>query len=338
MRKINTLFILCIVTSCVSTSNYISVRDFPIVDTLKMRAVNTPPTLLSPSNMFVTGDYLVVAQHKGDALFSFFNLPDCSFAFNDGLRGKGPNEFNSINPNYFEPTDKGFKVLDNGVVIKDLIIDKEQLIVKSQYKVPTTGRTANNIMKLENDRLCIVNTLDDLSEYLILDTVSNEVPVSPYPKWCSDDMSQPKMFVYIKNSIASPKGDKFMSFYANFRKMRLHNSNGDLLKEVSVETPFELPQYSDDRNDRYITYASYPFADEKHIYVFCINSKLGDQSQTCTELQVWDWDGKPVARLILDKNLSLFTISPKFKQLYACTGCIEDTIFVCDIPKYLYNN
>lgn len=50
------------------------------------------------------------------------------------------------------------------------------------------------------------------------------------------------------------------------------------------------------------------------------------------ELQVWNWDGKPIARYDMDRKLTLFTVSDKEKKIYAVDGDTEDVIYVYDLP------
>jgi hypothetical protein len=97
------------------------------------------------------------------------------------------------------------------------------------------------------------------------------------------------------------------------------------------------PYYiDDDFHQRMIYYYNYPRASDKYIYVLCKDSKVSDDYGEETKLQIWDWDGNPVANLILDRKIDFFIIYEEEQKIYAINvdEGHEDKIYVYSIPEY----
>jgi len=311
------------------------VNDFPRVDTLRMQDIDIPGILLSPTHLFVAKNYLVVYQMERDPYFYFFDLPSGNFVFSGGNLGQGPNDFIKPDARFFYSTENGFKIFENnGNAIKELEIqDKNLITVHKEIIKPYQNMAISNLLILPNHKICYANTLMGNSEYYISDpNGENPQAIGQFPDWYTkSDEDEMNLFIYIKNEVVNPANGKFMAFYAYFRKFRLFDINGNLLKEVSVNTPGKFPQYTKDRSKSSIAY-SFPWTDGTYVYVICKNKKIADKKPNRTELQVWDWDGNPVAQLWLDKPIDYFTISLDYNKLYAVDSEVENKIYVCDLP------
>ena len=60
--------------------------------------------------------------------------------------------------------------------------------------------------------------------------------------------------------------------------------------------------------------------------MLCANLQTGVD---CHELQVWDWEGRPVARFKFDRKLSMMAVSPKYNKIYA----LDNELYVYDLPQ-----
>lgn len=150
-----------------------------------------------------------------------------------------------------------------------------------------------------------------------------------YPEW-TDAGGVPEAFVYMKNLVARPSGDRFAALYANFRKIRIFDGKGGLEKEIDVTFPEAFPEYTSDRAGRYLAYASYPFADDNLVYALCRNCKASDRPAV-TEVQVWNREGELVRRLVFDRYFDIFTIDPSTKTLFAVDSAVGDEIIVASL-------
>lgn len=168
------------------------------------------------------------------------------------------------------------------------------------------------------------------AEYLLSDSHSKPKELAPYPDWDKTGSQEEPIFKYVKNSVLNNDHTRFISFYGYFKRFRILNTDGDIIKNVVVKTPPYEEAIKEEMQNRTIYYHIPPHTNGKYIYVMCKNStRAEDRIQ---ELQVWNWEGAPIARYDMDRKLTLFTISEKEKKLYAVDGDTEDAIYVYDLP------
>lgn len=329
--------ILLFLTAC-STEQV--VKNFPRSENINMNEVVLPEQLYSLGTMFTTDDYLVVHQSSLDSmLFSYYSLDDLHFVFGGGRRGQGPDDFTlTLYYRYITVEGNGFGIIDYPF-IKHVDIEGERLKVAKQERINLPG-PPNNYSKIDENIYCIANVDPRQSyEFVFFDMEGNNPNmISPYPNW-ANVKEEPPMFTYGNFVVANSDLKRLIVFYANFRRVRMFDSQGSLLKDISVEFPFKLPQYEEGPS-KMRTY-SIPYSDDKYIYVICNNAKPSEK-QELTELQIWNWNAEPVAVLYLDKGLRQFTISQEKQRLYAIDplnddNAISSKIFWCDLPAWLFN-
>ncbi|GHT74326.1 hypothetical protein AGMMS50262_07050 [Bacteroidia bacterium] len=80
-------------------------------------------------------------------------------------------------------------------------------------------------------------------------------------------------------------------------------------------------------------YYGYPKTANEYIYVLCKNAQYKNRNEVVTtEMQVWKWDGTPIASFKINANLSAFNISEKYKKIYAVDIYHENIIYVFNLP------
>ena len=104
-----------------------------------------------------------------------------------------------------------------------------------------------------------------------------------------------------------------------------------MLKDVSVEiNPYDESLTKKSRTEFYF---AYPQSSDNYMYALCRNADR--QTEVNPELQIWKWDGTPVGRYQLDRQISLFTVSEEYGKIYAINGEIEDKIYVYELPDII---
>ena len=302
-------------------------------------------TLLEPihsaGSMFTTDDYLVIYQSKVDSMyFRYYSLDDLHFVLGGGQRGRGPNEFiPPPNLRYFIAEGNGFSCISTPF-IKHISIEGGQFRVVKQEELQTLyALGSNNYSKIAENVYCVSNISSKPYEFVLFDKEgANPKWVSPYPNWTDvDERDEHPMFTYINTVVANPKLKQFIVFYGYFKRVRLFDSEGKMLKDISVEFPFKFPKYNP--KSRKQAYAQVSYHDDNYIYILSYNARPSEENES-TELQIWNWNAEPVAILNLDKRLSQFTISHEKRRLYAINpsrNVNNDKIFWCDLPDWLYN-
>ena len=314
------------------------VEDFPQHGSLSSTAVKVPSMqLLSPVNVCVWDDKLIFLERQTEYLLDVISLPGLDGYYTTGFRGRGPNELVNANWTFFEPSYGGLNLLDSDVFLKKAIITEDSVfrVVDTKEFKKNLG-PMNGFVRVAENRFFMLNQPTDPvdAELVILDNEKGETEkTSPYPNLAhNSDVYDYE--VYYKNGVSRPDGARVAYFYTYFKHFRIYDSNdGSLLKDVSVNIEPYSKSFETETDSRLMAYKR-PSATQNYIYAICSNRTVGDTGSLTDELQVWDWDGNPVASYTLDKRVSLYDVSEKYGKLYATTGYVEDSIYVFDLPVF----
>lgn len=311
----------------------LTVRQFPTEGKLTARVQPIPPVAMSPHILFSTGEYLLLYNTQKDTLFDVFRLPDPVFLYSAGLKGQGPQDFYQLERRMFEPTPNGFQVFSQPdkkikeVFVTDsaLWIDNDNALVYNIDEMPVNG-----VLPVRDSTLIYWGGVESEYEYVRFDIRKESRTFSPYPAWGDGPVQELPLFTYVKNSVLNDDHTRFVSFYAYFKRFRIYTTEGELIKEVTVKIPPYENKLAENPMDRTLYYFTPPRTDGNYIYVLCKNGSRAEKK--APELQIWNWEGKPVARYELDRPLTLFTLSGKYHKLYAVDGEHEEEIYVYDLP------
>lgn len=294
--------------------------EFPALKTLSADSIVVPPVLLSVTRLFVANDMLVAYEQKKDTMFSFWSLPTCKYLFSAGCKGEGPDDFLMLDRTFIE-TAQGFKTFEIASnKIKEVIVD-----TTGYFRVKTTPlnvetRGLNRFLFLKDTTYCFIPDKED-AEYALLDKKGKLRYFSEYPQGLlskkEDEMNR---FAYNKLTISSPKGDKFAAFYAYIKLCRIYDHTGKLLTETLLDTPTHI-----DTKNREVFYRYYPCVDENNIYI------LSTVEEGQKVLEIWDWNGNPIAHYLLDKDIRHIAVSSNNHKIYAIDNDREGVIYVYDL-------
>ena len=297
--------------------------QFPPMEKLQADSISIPSILLAVNYMFTTGDVLVTYEPKKDTLFSFWKLPQCDYLFSAGRKGKGPNEFLTLDRS-FVATPEGFKTFEIASNrIKYISVDVEgDFRVTQAQQLDTDRMGLNRFLFLTDSSYCFVSNKEEY-EYTLLNKHSLK-DFSAYPEGILEKKKEEmNRFAYNKLTIAHPSGEKFAAFYAYLKLCRIYNSRGELLKETFMDVPKTVSP-----DERTVYYSSYPCADERFIYVL-----TGTPQQPI--LEVWSWDGAPKAHYLLDKNVQCIAVSAHYRTIYGINKENEDVIYTYRLPDFI---
>jgi hypothetical protein len=333
MRKTLCLaFALSLLIGCHQPHGVTVVTEFPQEGPLTATTVSVPVPFLSPMAMLAFNDHLVVYKNREEFLFSFYSLPAANYLFSAGMMGQGPNDFLLLDPRSLHPTDSGFCALETMTNRVDTISVQDNRLVVSKTK-PLFRHPANNGFYPLNDSIVLLyGTVDAKKEYTLYNKRTSEmIPTGEYPHWTTKEPQSLQQFMtYIKSSVVHPLGNRFASFYGRFKRFRIYDASGTILHDVQVH----IGKYDAPETASPTYYIGQPQAVGKYIYVLCANTVGAATEKTSAyELQVWDWNGAPIACYTLDKNLSMFSISEKYRKLYALIRTNADELFIYDLPS-----
>jgi hypothetical protein len=335
MNKYSLFSLFIFLFACRSEKNItIGVDKFPVEEMLISSVINVPPLVLAPANIFVTGNYFVITTPRKDTIFDIFSYPDFQYQFSAGVKGGGPDDFATmIDRRCPVSTKKGFNVFfveskkyrEIGI---DIYNKRLYTIGEHKYTFEATDDIINGFMPLNDSVVIYLGGFIGKTEYKMLNVYTKEIlSFGYYPQWVNSEEN--KALIYLKGTTAKPDGKKFASFYAYFKRWRIFDNHGNIEADINVN----ISPLTTDFSDRY-TYYGYPFSTDKYIYVCCRNQKFGETQTDNTELQIWNWDGKPVAKYMLDKYIGCFTVDEQQNVLYGANSNEgnEDKIFKYHLP------
>lgn len=335
-------FLLIICCSCHTADKnrddaIIRVSKFPVEMELTADIITIPPVAMTPFNIFITDDKLVMFNMMKDSIFDIFSLPECTYLFSTGYKGEGPNDFFDIDRRLFVPTSNGFKLFfQTHKELKQVAFREKSLeIIKdSTLKFDIDQSPVNGFTPLNDTTYIYWSGFDKETEYDLLNTeIQETMQFSPYPNWTEIKLPEDKLFSYIKNMAVRPDGKMFAAFYGYFKRFRVYDHKGILLKDISLEIEPYSKEIEPNLSDRMVYYFAYPKASNKYIYALCKNAK--SDAVIAPELQIWTWDGVSVAKYKLDRPISLFSVSEKHQKIYAINGEYEEEVYVYSLPEAL---
>lgn len=329
------LLFTSIISSCIDTQNTLEreVTKFPKTKELIWDSYTIPNPILLPRAIFISNNHLIVYKQKDDYLFDIFTLEPFEYLFSAGIKGPGPADFGSLDARSFIPSKKGFSVLESGShLLKQVEISNTLKIVASE-KIFDQHSASNGFYPLADDKYLMFGNIEDSNEYYIFNNQNKSMTgVSEYPEWTKDFKPFQRFILGIKNCVVHPKGHLYAAFYGRMKCIRIHNDNGVLLQDISVNISPYIKKIASTHPEDLASYYLSPQATSKYIYVLCSN-KNSEKAQTPTqELQVWDWKGNPVICYKLNKPVSLITVSEEHNTIYAIDQDDENHIYTHQLP------
>ncbi len=307
------LFAATAIQGCSNSGTVSTVSDAEKTDTLSFGEIHLSKELLSPTRMTVSDGRVIIYQRKGDTLFTVIPEPLSGKCYAAGIKGRGPNEFIGVDVQSIAPCGGGFVCLDSGGRVKRISVGDSSIEVADVSAFNTADCPQNGIIIPYG--YITANVMNDFSEFILYRKDEGPDYAGQYPDWVSVDNVQ-LPFAYMKNMIAQPSGHLFAAFYVYFRKFRIYDTDGNLVKDVDVRVPGRFPQYSPESSDPSLAYASYPSATSEEIYALCCNRKVSERGIVLPELHVFGWDGRFKRRILLDRYIDICAVDEKNGIVY----------------------
>jgi hypothetical protein len=330
------VLLLLVISGCEQSDSFKEKASHEIDEIINGSEVSISSFLYKPRNILLTKDYLIIYDDVEQNMLKVFSYPEIDFLFEWGIKGRGPEEIRTIIKiaNGLVPVTNEFYLLDFFTVKKLEIKESNRIVTNKRFELNKDRGLINGFCVL-NDSLFMGDAFDGVNaDYEHIFLYPDEKKGKKFGQYPKEDLSfdQPinKAIYYNKTAVANPIQKKIVSFYYNLHKVKLYNYDGELLKEIDVESGSKT-----NSEERAIVFAA-PSITKNHIYVLYINENredfIKDPGSFTPEILVFDWDGEIVDRYLLDKSISSFAVSEKHGKIYGIDFEGGNKIFEFDLP------
>lgn len=337
-------------TNCNKPPEYETFADFPVSLELSHKPISLGTPIMYPSDFVFLDSALVVLDISGDYFLSFFTLDDYSLINQSIRRGRGPMEEESVF-GLFEGMDKNelwYKTL-SGIKIVKYNMGEENLIYIRD--IPNCD-SFDGVTYMLNDEVLGIPQYSQEKEFVKVSTEDCDIVAfgPDFPAIGKKLDMKEKSYLLRNNQITvKPDGSLFAALYHYFPMLRIFNADdGSLKADIRFENNHEFPLAKIDPNasqtETLSTITNYftSHSTSRYIYASYSGESLLDLQPDIiqegfkiidftNEIHVFDWDGNPVKRLILDKRIFAFAVSPDDKTLLAIPMSEPDNLLLYDL-------
>jgi hypothetical protein len=330
----------------------VTVEDitFPIEKKLVSDSFIVPPVIYaSHPGIVITGENLVIIETEAERIFSIFNLLGCKYIGGFGVLGRGPEEFNEINPYSATATVRGIRIIDykKGVIEIDMTDFPTNVSSRNVVTFPVIFQYLNSPFQINDSIICGIPYPQAIERkgqieakfskrpYIRLNTKSNEIDYfGSYPKLYSKKYFDSYWIIYMNLTVVKPDKEKFVSVGYFIKSLNIYTNDGTLSKELIMRAPDDLLG-EESINPKASLYYDAIKATNKYIYVICEDTQQDKVLNNLPNLEVWDWNGNPITLFKLDRPVAAFEVTPDDKKIYFIDRKTQDRIFTYDLDGFL---
>jgi hypothetical protein len=324
------------------------IKGFPIEKSIDHINIKTPPVLFNVGQLLLIDSILVTFDLKADTIIRAFLLPNFKYLGALIKRGRGPGEEIFVDPFVSPLTDRSFLYKSStNIKIAKIELDNLNLKIESnEIKLPGSLINFQHLFKL-NDSLTYGwdPSQEGVKEFISYDHKTNNVKAfgPDYPRIIKNVPSKFRPTLFSKIITVKPDKKSFASVYEKFKILRIYNFDGSVKKEVqflnSVRFPKEIVENHFKNVDPKRLMIHYQKIKSTNNFIYALYSgrplsiiprDQRSMPNICNEIHVWNWDGDPICKLILDKDIASFEISKDDSYI------IGYSLFELDI-LYKYN-
>jgi hypothetical protein len=324
------IIIVIIGISC-SQNNKIEVeyiRDFPEVVSLSHEKIATAPNLYCVGGMVLMDSVLVTVDLKADTFFQVLKLPDYKNIGSYTLKGFGPEDENTVDPFIRHISGNSFFYKNlMSVKIMNFNLKTNKMELTEKIDIPTELMELWHIFKL-GDSIIGCNLGNETAKEFVGFNAKTKEKFDfgdDYPDIGEKIEGYYKNMIFAKTSIIKPDGSAFASVYDKFPILRIYSKEGELKKEVryvnNQSSPHALTETNPSEESLKNIMQNYRKikSSNRYIYALYIGKTMKDVSigleDFSNEIHVWDWCGKPIAKILLDKKIFSFDVDPMDRYL-----------------------
>ena len=314
-------------------------KEFPSISELRANILKVNE-VFKFGKIYKLKDYVVISDRAEnvESFFYVYRYPNFEFLYSFGKKGNGPSTY--LMPTPFNRTpDNYFSFRDHGkdIFATYLLTDTAAVLSCEGDMKPTEQYAFADEINQMADSLFIRKELWNIYTNEIMDTIPN---IFDLEKTMGSDY-HPNYDEFIMSS----RNERFVQCYlfidaidiGSIRNNRIHMD-----KHIGMESPPEF-HLTNKMGGRYgVAFLSNKMyyegvsCGDKYVYALYANVAMGhfvvQPSDRSSLVEVYSWDGEPVALFKLNKSLQDFFVDEERKVMYgingeACDDCIYEYQF-----------
>ncbi|TSA38752.1 MAG: hypothetical protein D4R64_02080 [Porphyromonadaceae bacterium] len=332
------IILLIVLSSGCSSKHYpkdIRYENFPKTISLIHEKVITPPVLFFPAGMVLLDSVLITVDLGTDIFFQVFKMPDLTYLGGQIHKGKGPGEEIFVNP-YMQPLSDNDFLYQTQLSIKRARYNVHANAIKIVQEIYLPGELMNiNHVFSINDLYYGCEMISDKdNEFVVYNPSSKQVSgFGPdFPKLGREIEKRFRNTLLAKAITVKPDNDRFAAVYDKFPILRIYSKEGEILSDsryhngqhfpegLTKNDPTEPELLDIMQNYRMIK------STNRYIYALYIGKTIQDLGglgkgldDFSNEIHVWEWNGNPVRKILLDKSIFTFCVTQDDK-IMICTS------------------
>jgi len=321
--------------------------QFPIQKDLKCSTIEVEPVLIAKSpGLVISNNYIVFLRSKGDNIFSIFSFPSLNHIGDFGTIGRGPNEFLLPDVKNAVASNDGFILFDVSrkvfvhINISKLIENRK--FVEKHIEVPEELYTLNDA-HIVNDKIIWGMPYPKVEKgkvqakymYTSYNITSNQVEYfGLYPDIYKNKSEADLWAAFYRHSVIKPDGTRIASFFDSIKMLRIYNQSKELIKELIMDTQdYFSTSYRQEHGIK--KYYKVVKSTEHYIFALCYNAPKSRFFEIMPTIEVWNWDGEPIANFKMSNPILTFDVTSDNKKIYCIDYIDTNKFYVYDIESIL---
>ena len=346
------LIVLALNACNTQSKNDSEISEFMTVKEIRFDEHNISALLGMPMDMLLMNDLLIVLDHQTDRFFHVFSKDNFDHLGSFIRKGRGPGEEVYINPLFkVHADDEILYQSEDDLKVAKIIKSENSLdiIIHDEYDLPVSMRNGVDFFVV-NNTLLTSNYLDTASsDYSVYNMETGNLSEWGESFYFSDKSIPSYNLPYFnaKISTVNSKENLIASVFNQFPILRIYSLETDQLitqlqmSDASHNVEVLLTGQGQPGTGGMISYFHRIKSTDDYIYAlyggFSVmdHFKEGEEPYVfdwSKEVHIWKWDGTPVMKLILDRPVTSFDVTPDNKKIIATSVVDTDKLFQAIIP------
>ena len=353
MKTPSSIFLILIVlvlNSCNSPS--VKYSDFMTAKNIQFEEHDVSILLGMPLDMLVMNDLVIILDHQTDRFFHVFSKDSFNHLGSFIRKGRGPGEEVEINPAFkIHANDEILYQSDNDLKVAKIIMSDNSIdmVIQDKYDLPISMRYGVDFF-LVNNNIFNSNYFDTASrDYSVYNMETGQLSEWGESYHFSDKSIPQYMLPYhnAKLTTVNSKENLIASVFNQFPLLRIYSlETEELITELQMSDASHnrevmLTGQGQPGSGGMIDYYHRIKSTDDYIYAlyggFSVNDHFKEGEEPyyfdwSREVHIWKWDGTPVMKLILDRPVTSFDVTPDNKKIIATSVVDTDKLFEAVIP------